>query len=102
MILSTYPLEHLAAGTPRVNPDATTRLYDALADEAGVERPVRVEDPRVAADVMVHEDGTRYAWLVSQADEPVTVKPVLSGATLPPGRESTTLGPYGVAVLRLH
>jgi endo-1,4-beta-mannosidase len=102
MILCTYPLEHLAAGTPLVNPDAVRTLYDALATAAEVQRPVRVEDPRVACDVMVHEDGTRYAWLVSQADEALTVKPVVHGAGLPPGEETTTLAPYGVAVLRLH
>jgi len=102
LVLCTYPLEHLAAGTPRVNPDTVQRLYDALAACAGVERTVRVEDPRVACDVMVHEDGTRYAWLVSQADEALAVKPVLHGASLAPGQETTTLPPYGVAVLRLR
>jgi endo-1,4-beta-mannosidase len=102
MILCTYPLEHLAAGTAAVNPDAVRTLYDALATAAGAARPVRVEDPRVACDVMVHEDGTRYAWLVSQADEALTVKPVVRGAHLPPGEETTTLPPFGVAVLRLH
>ncbi|HEX4788567.1 MAG TPA: cellulase family glycosylhydrolase [Actinospica sp.] len=102
IILCTYPLEHLAAGTALVNPDAVCTLYDALATAAGVERPVRVEDPRVACDVMVHEDGTRYAWLVSQADEALTVKPVVPGVGLPPGEETTTLQPYGVAVLRLR
>jgi hypothetical protein len=67
-----------------------------------VERVVRVEDPRVSADVMVHEDGTRYAWLVSQADEPLTVKPHLgAGAALPPGQDSATLSPFGVTVLRI-
>ena len=101
LILCTYPLEHLAAGTPLVNPDAVRTLYDALAGAAGVQRPVRVEDPRVACDVMVHENGSRYAWLVSQADEALTVKPVVQGADLPPGEETTTLPPYGVAVLRL-
>ena len=102
LVLCTYPLEHLAAGTALVNPDAVRTLYDALATAAEVERPVRVEDPRVACDVLVHEDGTRYAWLVSQADEALTVKPVVHGASLPPGEETTTLPPYGVAVLRLH
>ena len=102
LILCTYPLEHLAAGTPQVNPDAVQALYDALAEAAGVERTVRVEDPRVAADVLVHEDGTRYAWLVSQADEFLVVKPILVGASLPAGQESVTLAPFGVAVLRLE
>jgi hypothetical protein len=47
--LCTYPIEHMAARTPRVNPEDTWRLYDALADEAGVARPVRADDPRVVA-----------------------------------------------------
>jgi endo-1,4-beta-mannosidase len=104
LVLCTYPLEHLAAGTPGVNPDPTRELYDALADLAGVVRPVRVDDPRISADVLEHEDGTRYAWLVSQADEEVTVKPVLAagGGSLPPGQDSVVLPPYGVKVLRLE
>ena len=103
LILCTYPLEHLAAGTPRVNPDPTRELYDALADAAGVERPIRIEDPRVAADILEHEDGTRYAWLVSQADHEVSVKPVLAaGIALPLGQDAIVLAPYGVAVLRLE
>jgi endo-1,4-beta-mannosidase len=103
LILCTYPLEHLAAGTPRVNPDPTRELYDALAEAAGVTRPVRVEDPRIAVDILEHEDGTRYAWLVSQAGEEVSVKPVLSaGAALPAGQDAVVLAPYGVAVLRLE
>jgi endo-1,4-beta-mannosidase len=103
LILCTYPLEHLAAGTPRVNPDATRELYDALAEAAGVTRPIRIEDPRIAADILEHEDGTRYAWLVSQADQEVSVKPLLSaGAALPQGQDTVVLAPFGVAVLRLE
>jgi endo-1,4-beta-mannosidase len=102
MVLCTYPIEHLAAGTALVNPDPAQQLYAALAEAADVERTVRVDDPRIAADLMVHEDGTRYAWLVSQAAEPVTVKPVLTGAELASGQDSATLAPYGVAVLRLN
>src|SRR4051794_10501683 len=58
MVLCTYPLEYMAARTPRVNPEDTWRLYSALADEAGVARPWHVEDPRVMAarvgDVTLH------------------------------------------------
>jgi hypothetical protein len=32
----------------------------------------------VSADILVHRDGTRFAWLVSQAAEPVAVKPQLT------------------------
>ena len=48
-VLCTYPLEHLAARTPRANPEDTWRLYSALASEAEVSRPVqgrRPADPR--------------------------------------------------------
>ena len=66
---------------PGVNPDATSILYDALATYAGARRPVTVDDPRVAADVLVRADGTRFAWLVSHAAEPVTIKPQVSSGS---------------------
>jgi len=101
MVFCTYPLEHMAAMLPRVNPDPTRDLYDALADVAGVARPVTVEDPRVAADVLVHEDGTRYVWLVSQAPDELVVKPVLrDGGRL--AEDTVVLSPYGARVLRLE
>jgi hypothetical protein len=106
-VLCTYPIEHMAAVTPRVNPDATVALYDALAVHAGVRRPVVVDDPRVAADVLVHDNGNRFAWLVSHAAEPVTVKPVLSpGLTLATldgeaAGDSVTLPTFGVGVFRM-
>ncbi|MGO4430867.1 beta-mannosidase, partial [Streptomyces sp. MCAF7] len=66
-VLATYPLEHMAARTARVNPEETHRLYAALADVAGVRRPVTVDSPYVGADVVVHQDGRRFVWLVSQS-----------------------------------
>ncbi|MFI0732093.1 cellulase family glycosylhydrolase [Streptomyces sp. NPDC021225] len=105
VVFCTYPIEHMAAVTPRVNPEATTTLYDALAAHAGVHRPVTVADPRVAVDRLVHEDGRVFVWLVSQAREELAVKPVV-----PEGRlttldgapaETVVLAPYGVRVLRL-
>ena len=97
----------MAAVTPEANPDATSTLYDALAVYAGARRPVTVDDPRVAADVLVRADGTRFAWLVSQAAEPVTIKPQLSsGSQLcdldgAPVSETVTLAPFGVGVFTL-
>jgi endo-1,4-beta-mannosidase len=111
LIFCTYPLEHMAALTPRVNPEPTQRLYDALATLAGVRRPVTVPDPRVAADVLVRDDGTRFAILVSQADVPLKVTPrVTAGkaageAVAGPDAESAgevALEPYGVVVLELR
>ena len=85
VVLCTYPVEHMAAVTPRVNPEATSSLYDALAEHAGVRRTVVTGDPLVAADVLVRSDGQRFAWLVSHADVPLTVRPELAGGlTLAP------------------
>lgn len=62
---------------------------------------------RAATDTMVRDDGARFAWLVSHADEPVTVKPaVAAGLSLtaldgsPVGAE-VTMAPFGVSVFRL-
>jgi endo-1,4-beta-mannosidase len=83
LILCSYPLEYMAALTPRVNPDATVTLYGALAAHAGVRRPVTVDDPRVACDVLAHHDGRRFAVIASHADERLALKPVLAaGETL--------------------
>ena len=98
VLLCTYPLEHMAAVTPRVNPEPTHRLYDALAALAGVRRAVTIEDPRVSADVLVRSDGSRVAVLVSQADTELRVKPLVAGG----GVEEVVLAPYGVRVLELR
>ncbi len=77
LMLCTYPIEHMAALTPRVNPDDTVTLYDALATHAGVRRLITVDDPRVACDTLLRDDGTLFAVLASHAAEPLTVKPSL-------------------------
>jgi endo-1,4-beta-mannosidase len=110
LILCTYPLEYLAAVTPRVNQEPLVALYNALAEHAGVRRPLATEDPRVACDVLVRDDGARFAVLVSHAAEPVTVKPAIDGGTsggtlttLDGSKASggVTLEPFGVAVLEI-
>jgi endo-1,4-beta-mannosidase len=108
LVLCTYPIEHMAASTPRANPEAGRDLYVALAEFAGLaDRPVTVEDPRVAVDGLLHEDGTRFVWLVSQAAEEISVKPVVRGAAHLADldgaavRAEVVLAPYGVQVLRL-
>ena len=106
LILCSYPLEYMAALTPRVNPDATVALYGALAADAGVRRPIAVDDPRVACDVLVHEDGTRFAVLASHADESLTVKPArpagqrLADLHDESTADTVTLGPFGIKILK--
>ncbi|MGW2324311.1 glycoside hydrolase 5 family protein [Streptomyces sp. NPDC001700] len=104
-VLATYPLEHMAARTARVNPEQTHRLYEALADLAGVDRPVTVDTPYVGADVLVHEDGRRFVWLISQSPEPLTVRPAADGELrdLATGEPVAEIGldAYGVRVLAL-
>jgi hypothetical protein len=106
LVLGTYPVERMAALTPRVNPDDTVTLYDALAWHAGVRRPVTVADPRVACDTLIRDDGALFAVLASHAAEALTVTPVLRGGELTTldGEEAAvgvTLGPFGIKVLRI-
>ena len=106
IVLCTYPVEHMAALTPRVNPDDTVTLYDALARHAGVRRPVTVADPRVACDTLIRDDGALFAVLASHAADALTVTPALADgelATLDGGKlaRCVTLGAFGIKVLRI-
>ncbi|HEX6447036.1 MAG TPA: cellulase family glycosylhydrolase [Streptosporangiales bacterium] len=105
-VLCTYPIEHMAAETARVNPEDGHRLYDALAAVAGVRRTLVVGDPRVFTDVLEHEDGRRFAWFVSQHGEPLTVRPRADGVLRPLGggdpAATVALGPYGVQVYEME
>jgi endo-1,4-beta-mannosidase len=102
LILSTYPLEYLAAVTREANPEPTYRLYAALAAESGVVPDVRVDDPRVMVSELVRDDGARLIWFVSQSDEPLSVSPALASGGLFDGSsaaETVDLDPFGVVVL---
>ena len=104
-MLSTYPLEHLAASRARVNPESTWRIYRALAQEARATLPVSVADPRVVVDALEHADGTRFVWLVNAAADELKVRPQVAAGTLAtldgePVGETVALAPYGVSVLR--
>ena len=107
LVLCTYPVELMAANTPAVNPDDTVSLYRALATHAGVVPPVSIDDPRVACDVLVRDDGTRFAIMVSHAAEQLIVKPVLGGderliaLTGEDVNGSVTLPESGVAVFEM-
>jgi endo-1,4-beta-mannosidase len=106
IVLCTYPVEQMAALTPRVNPDDTVTLYDALARHAGVRRPLTVADPRVACDTLIRDDGALFAVLASHAAEALTVTPALADGELTTldgvdAAEGVTLGPFEIKVLRI-
>lgn len=104
-VLSTYPFEYFASALPRVNPEETWRLYDALAVVADLERDVVLDDPLVFVDSLVHVDGRRFVFFVSQHPASVTVSPVVSGGALQTlagdAVSSVTLEGYGVEVREL-
>jgi endo-1,4-beta-mannosidase len=98
-VFCAYPLEHMAARTPHVNPEDTWKLYAALAELAGVARPVRVDDPRVLVGCLRGRE-TDTVLLVNSSSDTVQAEPVVAGgdALVPAG--TLTIGPYGVAVAR--
>ena len=107
IILCTYPLEYMASVTPRVNPDGCVTLYRALAAHAGVRRPVSADDPRVACDLLVRDDGARFAVIASHASEKITVN-VETGdtgtlATLDGSRVSggVAVDPFGMMIVEI-
>jgi endo-1,4-beta-mannosidase len=105
MVLCTYPLEHMAASRPAANPEPTWRLYAALAEEAGVDRPVRVDDPRVVlGPITVGGKAAFLALNVSaeQIDAKLLPRDGAVGLAPSPGREPIDvvhLGPYETALL---
>ena len=102
-VLCAYPVEHMAARTPRVNPEPAWELYDALADVAGVDRPLRCDDPRVSCATLRFPDRD-LAVVTNLSDETLTAdlegpdeaawEDVLTGAEW--GTAPLTLGPYEV------
>ena len=98
-VFCTYPLEHMAARTPGVNPEDTWRLYSALATLAGVARTVRVEDPRVLVGRLRGRE-TETVIFVNSSSDTVQAEPVVAdGDSLEPAG-TLTIGPFGVAVAR--
>ena len=105
LVLSTYPLEYMAAVTPAVNPEPTHRLYAALAVESGAAPDIRVDNPLVMVSELVRDDGARLVWFVSQSDAPLAVKPLLKSGGLFDGDravDTVELDPFGVVVLELR
>jgi endo-1,4-beta-mannosidase len=104
-VLSTYPLEYMAAVSAAVNPEPTHLLYAALARESGIVPDVRVDDPRVLVSELVRDDGARLVWFVSQHEDTLAVVPVLALGSLFDGDQpidAVKLEPFGVAVLELR
>ena len=95
LVLGTYPVEQMAALTPRVNPDDAVSLYRALAAHARVRRAVSVDHPRVACDALVREDGTIFAALASHDAGPLTVRPALDDTQI---AGAVTLDPFGTKI----
>lgn len=103
VVLCTYPLEHMAARTPRVNPEDTWQIYSALASSAGVDRPLTVNDPRVVIGRLRTGAGER-AVLVNIS--PDTVEASLTtgtaatyGSTSGGPVDKLTFAPFEVEIL---
>ncbi len=90
VVLCTYPVEHMAARTPRVNPESTWRLYAALAAAAGVQLPLAASDPRVMTGRLRTGAG-EVAVLVNTSAQQVEVALVTTG-TASYGRGDTAPG----------
>lgn len=90
--LCTYPIEAFASASYEVNPEPTWRIYDALAEVAGVHRPLRVHDPRITVATLGRDDGSAVHVVGNLADETVTfeVEGVLPG--------TRTFGPYEIEI----
>lgn len=105
-ILCTYPIEHFAAMRSRVNPEDSYRVYSALAEVARVSRKITVDDPAVMTDVLVHQDGRRFAWILGQNTETIRVVPRVAGTvhdlTTAERLYEIALPPYGVRVVEVR
>jgi hypothetical protein len=89
----------MAARTPWANPEDTWRIYSALAAEAGVSRPVRVDDPRVLVG-RISSGGSETALFVNCSPDEVSTTPLRgSGVELDLAEGRLTLEPFGVALV---
>ena len=101
-VFCTYPLEHMAARTPRANPEATWRIYSALAVVAGVARPVRVDDPRVLVG-RLRSANSQTVLFVNCSEDTVTAIPIVDdGTDLQFPRGPLTIEPFGAAAVHCH
>jgi endo-1,4-beta-mannosidase len=98
-ILCTYPLEHMAARTPGVNPESTWQIYSALALVAGVARPVRVADPRVLVGHVRHPNVDTVLFVNCSGARVVTEPILADGVSLSLDGQALILEPFGVAAV---
>ena len=98
-VFCTYPIEHMAAKTPGVNPEDTYRIYSALAEASGVARPVRVNDPRILVG-RIRGAESETAVFVNTSGDRVSTQPTFSGIELDSATDELTLEPFGVASIR--
>jgi hypothetical protein len=100
-VLCTYPLEHMAARTPWANPESTWRIYSALATEAGVSRPVLVDDPRVLVG-RIRSGSSETVVFVNCSSDAVSLEPTESDGVKPAEPVwPLTLEAYGVTAIPL-
>jgi hypothetical protein len=106
-VLCAYPIEHMAAHTPGVNPEGTWRLYSALAVAAGVELPISADDPRAMAGLL--RNGEKELALVvnlSADDLEVTLRTTGGASYHKAGDrapvEKLALAPFEVEALVAH
>jgi hypothetical protein len=96
MVLCTYPLEYMAASRPAANPEPTWKIYSALAELAGVGRPVRADDPRIILGAV--KVGERDAYLaLNISSGTVDAKLVAPGKSI-----SRASSPSGERIGALH
>ena len=107
LVLATYPIEHFASALRDANPEATWRLYRALAAHAGVETPARSDLPEVLVDRLLHRSGACYVWAINTAGEERSPEIALCGdgrledvETGERVEAGVVLAPYGVRVFR--
>jgi hypothetical protein len=91
--VSTWPRSPL--GSTPTTPFPCTGRWPRTPECAGA---VAVDDPRVACDTLVRDDGTIFAVLASHAAEPLSIRPVLAAEQVLDG---VTMAPFGINVRKL-
>jgi beta-glucosidase len=86
----------MAARRPWANPESTWRIYSALAVIADVERPVRVDDPRILVG-HVRSGSSTTTLFINASPDSVAVTPIVAlGTSLEHANQPLTLGPFAV------